>query len=369
VSATDFRPKHRDIFFRLRDEIAAGRYRGERRLPTEAELVARFGVSRPTVGRALRELQIEGLIERRRGAGTFLKEARAQGGGFFGLIIPDLGHTEIFEPMCAAMAHGAQSSGHTLLWGATSREGADAERWCGELIARGVHGVFFAPRELEGDHQRLNRAVAHRLRDAGVAVVLLDRDLAPFPARSDFDLVGIDNVRAGWEAARHLVDQGARRVRFVARPFSAATVDARIAGCREALVARDRDISGLVQLGDPKDPAFVRAVATGAGAADGIVCANDLTAAEMIRGLTAAGLRVPRDVRVVGFDDVRYATLLTPTLTTMHQPVAELGAIALRAMRERVAEPTAPAREIRLSAPLVVRESCGAAPPPGKPRG
>ena len=65
MSSTDFRPKHRDIFFRLRDEIAAGRYRGERRLPTEAELVARFGVSRPTVGRALRELQIEGLIERR----------------------------------------------------------------------------------------------------------------------------------------------------------------------------------------------------------------------------------------------------------------------------------------------------------------
>jgi LacI family transcriptional regulator len=69
---------------------------------------------------------------------------------------------------------------------------------------------------------------------------------------------------------------------------------------------------------------------------------------------------VPRDVRVVGFDDVKYATLLGVTLTTIHQPCRDIAITAFRAMLERIAEPTLPARSMLLSPRLVVRESCGA---------
>jgi len=71
-------------------------------------------------------------------------------------------------------------------------------------------------------------------------------------------------------------------------------------------------------------------------------------------------IRVPHDLRVVGFDDARYATLLQPALTTVHQPCAEIAVVAYRALVERIASPTLPPRTLALAPRLVVRESCGA---------
>ena len=79
-----------------------------------------------------------------------------------------------------------------------------------------------------------------------------------------------------------------------------------------------------------------------------------------LRSLERRGLRVPRDVRIVGFDDVRFATLVSVPLTTVHQPVREIAVTAYRAMLDRIADPSLPARRFVLKANLVIRESCGA---------
>jgi len=71
-------------------------------------------------------------------------------------------------------------------------------------------------------------------------------------------------------------------------------------------------------------------------------------------------VRVPRDVRMAGFDDVRFATLVSVPLTTVHQPCREIAVTAFRAMLERIADPTLPPRLLLLSPRLVIRESCGA---------
>ena len=94
--------------------------------------------------------------------------------------------------------------------------------------------------------------------------------------------------------------------------------------------------------------------------AEAFICANDDTAATLMRSLEANGAKVPRDVRVVGFDDAKYATLVSPPLTTIHQPCREIAFVAFRAMLERIADPTLPARSLALTPRLVVRESCGA---------
>src|SRR5438309_747044 len=84
---------------------STGRWKEGDRLPSEAELVRQFGASRITVGRAVRDLQQAGLVERRAGSGSFVRAARARPspGLSFGLLIPDLGETEIFEPICQGM--------------------------------------------------------------------------------------------------------------------------------------------------------------------------------------------------------------------------------------------------------------------------
>ena len=95
-----------------------------------------------------------------------------------------------------------------------------------------------------------------------------------------------------------------------------------------------------------------------------ILCSNDQTAAKLIQTLSNMEVRLPRDVRVVGFDDVRYATLLTVPLTTIHQPCRAIGHAAVRAMQERIHHPDRAPQQILLSFTLVVRDSCGATPAP-----
>jgi DNA-binding LacI/PurR family transcriptional regulator len=90
---------------------------------------------------------------------------------------------------------------------------------------------------------------------------------------------------------------------------------------------------------------------------EGIVCANDFTAAQLMRTLEGLSIRVPDDIRIGGFDDVKYANLLPVPLTTIHQPCADLGAAAVRAMIERVHNPQLPPRDILLDFHLVVRAS------------
>jgi DNA-binding LacI/PurR family transcriptional regulator len=76
--------------------------------------------------------------------------------------------------------------------------------------------------------------------------------------------------------------------------------------------------------------------------------------------MESIGVKVPRDIRVVGFDDVKYATLVSPSLTTIHQPCRDIAVVAFQTMLERLAEPSLPARKILLMPGLVIRESCGA---------
>jgi LacI family transcriptional regulator len=364
-------PKHRDISRQLRADIAAGRYAAGARLPSEPQLVKQFGVSRPTVGLALLDLQNEGLIERRAGSGTYVKGgAVAQAASStrqLGLLIPGLDTTEIFQLICGELASLARVHEYTVLWGGSTHPRQDtdaslehAEELCQQFIERKVSGVFFAPYELMPEQEQANRRLAVSLRQAGIPVVLLDRDLLPFPNRSDFDLVGLDNMAGGYLLAEHLIKLGCRHLRFVARPRSAPTVDARIAGVREALVRHQLDHDpGWLHTGDPADAKFVRKLTAGKQA-DAFICANDDTAATLMRSLEAGGIKVPRDVRVVGFDDAKYATLVSPALTTIHQPTREIAMIAFRAMLERIAEPMLPARSFALTPRLVVRESCGA---------
>jgi len=268
-------PKHRDISRRLRADIAAGRYAAGARLPSEPQLVKQFGVSRPTIGRALLDLQNEGLIERRAGSGTYVKGgALAQAASStrqLGLLIPGLDTTEIFQLICGELASLARVHEYSLLWGGSTHPRHDtdaslehAEELCQQFIERKVSGVFFAPYELMPEQEQANRRLAVSLRQAGIPVVLLDRDLLPFPNRSDFDLVGIDNMAGGYLLAEHLIKLGCRHLRFVARARSAPTVDARIAGVREALVRHQLDHDpGWLNTGDPADVKFVRKLTAG----------------------------------------------------------------------------------------------------------
>jgi GntR family transcriptional regulator of arabinose operon len=356
-------PKYRQVYEDLHSAIRTGTLQRGDRLPSETELGKRYNTSRITVAKAINELQLRGLVSRHAGSGTHVLAPKLSSGHVFGLLIPDLGRTEIFEPICHGMMQSPLSKAHSLLWGHAMDESAqqekEAEQLCRKYIAQKVSGVFFAPLEFTPEKDAVNRRIASALDRAGIQVVLLDRCYAPYSMRSKYDLVGIDNRRAGFLITQHLLLHGVKRMAFVARPLSASTVTARIAGYREALFAhRLHQQEDLVCRGDPEDVGFIQKMLKECRP-DAIVCANDVTAIRVMAGLAGLGIRVPEEIRIAGIDDVKYASLVPVPLTTQHQNCADIGAMAMVTMLQRVENPNLPTRDILLQTNTVVRRSCG----------
>ena len=356
-------PRHRAIYEALLSEIRSGVYKPGDRLPSEAALCERFDASRITVAKAFQTLQRDRLVTRRPGSGSYVEKPVQTGSRQFGLLIPEFGSTHIFEPICQGIMRSPAARSHSLNWGhSAGHDGMTAEaaeELVRQYIAHGVAGVFFAPMEFKEDTYETNRRIAEQLSRAGLAVVLLDRDFAPYPERSRFDLVGIDNHQAGYKVTQHLIEAGARRIVFAMRSFSASTVQARLAGYREALYRLADGQTGRLLACDVEDADAV-SKAIRRERADAGVCANDVTAAKLMQSLVTAGIRIPDDVRITGVDDVPYARFLPVPLTTFRQDCAAIGAAAMSAMLERLREPEMPVRDIRLRGELVVRASSGA---------
>ena len=353
-------PKYKQIYNRLRSALANREYAPGERMPSENELVEQFGASRPTIGRALAQLESEGLVERRAGSGTFVRAQSNREGLTFGLLIPDLGTTEIFEPISRGISIAHVGGHHDLLWGATLSPGApvedQAQQLCDYYLSRKVSGIFFAPLELSSSRDETNKRIARAIDEAQIPMVLLDRDLSVYPQRSRYDLIAIDNRRAGYVIANHVLQCGARRIIFLARPGSAPTVAQRAVGCQEAIRAFNGVADCWPEFCDPTDLAAVRSLIA-RHTPDAFVCANDYTAARLMPSLNALGIEVPNQIKVTGMDDVRYASLLQTPLTTIHQPCQEMGVVALGAMLDRIANPSMPARDYLVDFKLMVRQS------------
>jgi DNA-binding LacI/PurR family transcriptional regulator len=281
-------------------------------------------------------------------------------GALFGLLIPDLGETEIFDPICRGMAAAPGASQYGLLWGCLesgvgSKE-EEALALCKQFIKQAVSGVFFAPLEMRPRADETNSAIVSSLEKARIPIILLDRDIMRYPHRSRHDLVGIDNRRAGHIAAAHLLDHVAGRIAFLGLREAAPTVDARIAGYREALFSHRPE---EVHLLDAVDSATIQRIVE-QNRIEAFVCANDRIAAELMQALTFLKIRVPADVKIVGIDDVEYATLLPVPLTTVHQPCRAIGEAAIGVMLDRIARPDMLTRDVLLESRLIIRDSCGA---------
>lgn len=340
----------------LREEIRDGVYDGMHPFPSLTKIMRRFGVSRPSAVRSVAALKQLGLVRTSQGQGTFL----ARTSRTIGLAIPGTADSEFFSAVMDGLVAECAQADMDLVAGDTfpknhRRRAEQAERLARHFAELKVAGVLLQPVGFNPDAERINRLIEGILSEAGIPVVLIDYDIVVPPARSGYDLVAIDNFDAGRRVAAHLVAAGAKRVACLRRALSAESVWTRFAGV-QAFVRRNGTAAfGFIDA----EPDDARAVAEGLKTfrPDAIVCSNDQAAAILAKTLRKLRVRIPGDVLLAGFDDVRVAREMKPPLTTIHQPCADLAAVAFRTLMERIANPDLPPREILLDAPLVVRES------------
>jgi LacI family transcriptional regulator len=182
------------------------------------------------------------------------------------------------------------------------------------------------------------------------------------------DVVGADNWSGTTALARHLLEQhGRTRLFYIAGPAEAPDAQERRRAFEEAVALHPgATITGCFagRFAAISGQLAVRAILTAPGRElpDAIVCGNDQMAIGAMRELQAAGIQVPADIAVTGFDDIRLGALLTPSLTTVRQSLRLLGERACSRLLERIADPALPRRAERLPTELIVRESCGCPP-------
>lgn len=268
------------------------------------------------------------------------------------LIVPD-----ISNPFFPAIARGiedtARQRGYAVLL-CNTYEDLDREHAYLQLLRkRWVDGMIFAT---VGSNTRHLRA----LRREGLPVVLVARDVDGIT----IDAVLVDNFRGAFDATKHLIRLGHRSIAHIAGPASLRVAVERRRGYQQGLAeAGVRQDDALVAEGDftaDGGRAAMGKLLSQGGRFSGVVAANDLMAIGAIEALRAAGRRVPDEVAVVGFDDITFASLVSPALTTVAQPKYRMGQIAMERLLELMAGESPAGRRIVLTPQLVVRESCGA---------
>lgn len=271
--------------------------------------------------------------------------------GTLGVLLPDL-HGEFFSEVIRGLDQAAQARGFHLLLSSSHNHLDDIEAALRAMRGRVDGLVVMSP--------HIDAAVLSANLHGSVPAVLLN---SPDPA-GEFDTLRVDNFGGAREMVRHLLAHGHRRVAMVCGPARNHDADERLRGYRAALAEAGVDGSAALEIeGDFTDEGGFRAARAVLGAPQrptAVFAANDATAIGLIGALREAGLAVPADVAVGGFDDIPISRYLTPPLTSVRVSINELGARAMEQLVRAVEGENRHARvDETLPTTLVVRESCG----------
>lgn len=195
------------------------------------------------------------------------------------------------------------------------------------------------------------------LRETGMPQILLDREVEHVTA----DLVEVDHEAGACLATQHLIELGHRRIACISGPSDLAPVRQRVMGYRRALlqagIAHNQEWE--VDGGFTSEMGYVamEKLLAQEHSPTAVFANNDLMAIGAIGAVTAHGLNVPRDISVVGFDDIALAAYSNPPLTTVMQPKHQLGAMAATFLMDRIMKPDIPLRREVLQPTLCIRKS------------
>lgn len=264
-----------------------------------------------------------------------------------GVVLPDL-FGEYFSELVRGIDRVAHASGLQLLL--SNMHGSAHETAAAIRTMRGrVDGLLVMPPEGDGSY----------LRDAlptGIPTVLLNHDRV----HGDAAAVGIDNHGGAWTITEYLVERGYRRIAHIAGPRRNRDARERQRGFADALAATLGERCPIIVPGDFTEAGgaeAARLLIAGRVPFDAIFCANDMMALGCMSVLADAGLAIPRDVAVAGFDDIPLASYAVPPLTTMKVRIDELGARATDSLLARMRAGGKPAEADVLRAELMVRGS------------
>ncbi|GAB4057026.1 LacI family DNA-binding transcriptional regulator [Uliginosibacterium sediminicola] len=265
-----------------------------------------------------------------------------------GLIVSDI-RNPYFTEVSRAIEDVAYARGMRVLLCNADEDPAKERFYLDMMRDENVAGVILSP--------TLSLLNQYRAEDFSFPLVLVDR----CDAKTEADAVVLDNIDAAQRLTRHLLERNCRRIAFFYGAAS-ATGSQRLAGYQAALA--EAGLSAITQPVKPTTDDARQALSTylerHRQTPDAVVASSGLILLGLVEGLRQHGLRYPQDVIVAGFDDMPWTRIVTPDITVMAQPTADIGRTAIELLLARIAQPGQAMRRIVMRGELIVRGSSAA---------
>jgi len=328
--------------------------------PTIYEVAKRAGVSTATVSHvfnntryvsddlrskvamAVRELNYKPNVAARRLRGGASKS--------LGLIVPDCTNT-FFAEIARAVDRVCFSLGYNIILCNTDNNAAQQSYYIDMLISKQVDGVIFISSNGAGGDIR-------KCETASVPAVIVDRDVHHGSA----DNIIVNNEKGGYDAASYLIGLGFTKIGCITGPEGISSSMQRMAGFKRALEENDIAFDekfvygGDFHYSGGRD-AFLHLHLL-SEMPQAVFACNDMMAIGFIHTAAAYGVRVPDDISVIGFDNTELSAVVSPTLTTIAQPIEEIAEIATERLLQKVENSSRDVKKIILEPHLIIRESC-----------
>jgi LacI family transcriptional regulator len=328
---------------------------------TIASVAAEAGVSTATVSRVLTgsksvsaetSRRVFAAAEKLRYSGNSIAKALRQNStGNIGMLVPSISNP-FFTALVEQVEHHLAQAGLNLFLCDSRNDVATETSRLISLTQGSVDGLLVSPCDATNSRAALERAT--RI----VPIVQIDRHVAAVST----DWVGLDDAHAMRVITEHLVHRGVRSVAFVTSIMGSSSaldrLESTVRACAELGIHMPDD---LIFDGDFSlewgSRAADKLLDSGRPLPDAIICSDDLIALGLSGRLGQRGIRVPEDVLITGFDDIEYASLNTPSLTTLRQPLTQIAAEAVRLLRENIANADRAKTHLALRGELIVRRS------------
>lgn len=344
--------------------IASGQLQPDDILPSVRQLSRHLGINLHTVRSAYQKLEADGLVKTRQGLGTIIlpynTHRMAQIAGALrshtvGVIIPSLTNP-FYHPFLQGVEAVASQNQTMLFMCVTHDDPGEARRYYAQLAAKNVDGILLASYDdssFVSPEGKGGAQISYEL-----PLITVD-----WPECAGYG-VALDLENAGYQATRHLLEHGYRRVGLITFTLELPNISPVNQGYRRAL--REAGVKD-----DPRWVAAVHGFDTTAGAEgarkllaleqppEAIFAITDLLAIGAMVAIQQAGWRIPQDMAVVGFNDISLASLVTPALTTVTAPAYQMGQEAMRMLQTLITGARPAHKHILLPTSLVIRQSCG----------
>ena len=334
-------PKYLQVADTLRQEIADGIFRDGQTLMTEEELRLRFDVSRQTIRQAIALLEADGLVDRRRGSGTYVRHGprRRQGIIHVGVIT-----TFITDYIFPSIAQGMESvlnrNGAVMSLNAMYNDVKTERNILERMLEEPVDGLI-----IEGcrtARETPNRDILSKFAQRNIPVLFVN---GYYPGMEQIPHVVMDDYGGGRMAARAAAEKGYTRPAGLFKTDDLQGKE-RLNGFLDEMSDRGIDVPAERLLcfsteerndlcDSPKGRALEEILL--AHEADCLICYNDIFASQFMASLMAKGMKIPEELGIIGFDNATFSAMLQPALTTLGHPKDRFGALAAEKMLRMIA--------------------------------